>query len=43
MNQTIPPDGLANSLIQPIIELSLRNKRDFDHTNAIPKPIWQHR
>jgi hypothetical protein len=39
--KSTPPDGLANGLIQPVIELSLRNKRDFAHTDALPKEIWQ--
>jgi Transglutaminase-like superfamily len=39
-NNSTPPDGLANGLIQPVIELSLRTKRDFAHTDALPREIW---
>jgi hypothetical protein len=40
-SNTTSPDGLVNGLIQPVIELSLRNKRDFVHTDALPKEIWR--
>jgi hypothetical protein len=35
------PDGLANGLVQQVVNVSLQAKIDFVHADLLPRSIWQ--